>query len=233
LDTGKNILKLKLSVGSATDVGYWINAVWLIHDGNITRIEAVLLLAVFAGVMGWTIRQGLRKKADALDDEMREELKAHGMPIGKAVFWLGAGLVLLAASSRLLVWGAVEIARSLGASDLIIGLTVVAVGTSLPELGSSIIAARKGEHDIVLGNIIGSNLFNTLAVVGIAGAIHPIKTGPEVFYRDAMIMAALTLSLFIIGYGFRKKMGRINRLEGTVLLICYIGYTAYLIKSLF
>jgi cation:H+ antiporter len=112
-------------------------------------------------------------------------------------------------SSRILVWGAVKIAHGLGVSDLIIGLTIVAVGTSLPELASSIIATCRGEHDIALGNVLGSNLFNTLAVVGIAGAIHPQAVGPEVFNRDMMVMAALTLSLFIIGYGFRGP-GRIN-----------------------
>ena len=95
------------------------------------------------------------------------------MSIGRAVFWLVIGLILLIISSRILVWGAIEIARGFGVSDLIIGLTIVAIGTSLPELASSLIATRKGEHDIALGNILGSNIFNTLAVVGIAGMIHP------------------------------------------------------------
>jgi cation:H+ antiporter len=139
---------------------------------------------------------------------------------------------LLIVSSRVLVWGAVEIAHGFGVSDLIIGLTVVAVGTSLPELASSIIAARKGEHDIALGNILGSNLFNTLAVVGITGTIHPLAVGPEVFNRDILVMAALTLSLFVIGYGFRGP-GLINHIEGAVLLVCYVGYTAYLISTVF
>jgi cation:H+ antiporter len=154
------------------------------------------------------------------------------MPIRPAVFWLVAGLVLLIVSSRILVWGAVEIAHGFGVSDLIIGLTIVAVGTSLPELASSIIAARKGEHDIALGNILGSNLFNTLAVVGIAGTIQPLAVGPEVFNRDMLVMAALTLSLFVIGYGFRGP-GSINRIEGAVLLVCYVVYTAYLISTVF
>ena len=148
------------------------------------------------------------------------------------MFWLVAGLALLIVSSRILVWGAVEIAREFGVSDLIIGLTVVAVGTSLPELASSLIAARKGEHDIALGNVLGSNLFNTMAVVGIAGMIRPMTAGPEIFSRDIMVMAALTVSLFAIGYGFRGP-GRINRLEGAVLLAVYLGYTAYLIGGAF
>jgi cation:H+ antiporter len=207
-------------------------AAWQLWDGEITRLDAVVLLAVFGGLMTWTIWQGLRKKEDALGSEMEQELDVRAMPIRRAVFWLVVGLALLIVSSRILVWGAVEIAHGFGVSDLIIGLTVVAVGTSLPELASSIIAARKGEHDIALGNILGSNLFNTLAVVGIAGAIHPLTVGPEVFNRDILVMAALTLSLFVIGYGFRG-LGRINRIEGAVLLVCYVGYTAYLISTVF
>jgi len=201
-------------------------------DGTITRFEAVVLLLVFAGLMGWTIWQGLRKRVDPLGAEIEQELDAHPMPIKRAFFWLAAGLLLLIGSSRMLVWGAVEIAHFLGVSDLIIGLTIVAVGTSLPELASSIIAARKGEHDIALGNIIGSNLFNTLAVVGIAGAIHPLTVGPEVFSRDLMVMGGLTLSLFLLGWGFRGP-GRINRWEGGALFCAYFGYNAYLASAVF
>ena len=123
------------------------------------------------------------------------------------------------------------IAEGLGVSDLIIGLTVVAVGTSLPELASSIIAARRGEHDIALGNILGSNLFNTLAVVGVAAAIQPLSVGAEVLDRDMLVMAALTLSLFAIGYGWRQSGGRISRSKGGLLLAAYLAYTAYLINT--
>ncbi|MGB7934176.1 MAG: calcium/sodium antiporter [Gammaproteobacteria bacterium] len=207
-------------------------AAWQLWDGEITRIDAFVLLGVFGGLMTWTIWQGLQKKADALGSEMEQELEVHAMPIRRAIFWLVAGLIILIISSRILVWGAVEIAHDFGVSDLIIGLTIVAVGTSLPELASSVIATRKGEHDIALGNVLGSNLFNTLAVVGIAGAIHPLAVGPELFNRDMLVMAALTLSLFVIGYGFRGP-GRINRVEGLVLLACYVGYTTYLVSTVF
>jgi cation:H+ antiporter len=207
-------------------------AAWQLLDGEITRLDAVVLLAVFGGLIAWTIWQGLGKKEDALGSEIEQELEARCMPLRRAIFWLVVGLVLLIVSSRILVWGAVEIAHGFGVSDLIIGLTIVAIGTSLPELASSVIATRKGEHDIALGNILGSNLFNTLAVVGIAGAIHPLAIEAEVFNRDMLVMAALTLSLFVIGYGFRGP-GRINRIEGMVLLTCYVGYTAYLISTVF
>jgi len=207
-------------------------AAWQLWDGKITRLDAMVLLALFGSLMTWTIWQGFQKKEDTLGREMEQDLEIHAMPIRRSIFWLVAGLLLLIVSSRLLVWGAVNIAHGFGVSDLIIGLTIVAVGTSLPELASSVIATRKGEHDIALGNVLGSNLFNTLAVVGIAGVIHPLNVGLEVLNRDMLVMAALTLSLFIIGYGFRRP-GRINRIEGAVLLACYVGYTAYLINRVF
>ena len=150
------------------------------------------------------------------------------------------GLVLLVASSRALVWGAVEIARALGVSDLLIGLTIVAVGTSLPELASSIVAARKGEDDLAFGNIIGSNLFNTLIVVGIAAIIAPMNSyEPAVFTRDMPVMAVLTALLLLFGLPVRKsrvgadgkRIGRINRIEGATFLAIYIGYIGILIAQ--
>ena len=180
--------------------------------------------------MAWTLWQGYKRRTDSLGRQMEKELEVRKMPIRRAILWLGFGLILLIVSSRILVWGAVEIARGFGISDLIVGLTIVAIGTSLPELASSIIAAWKKEHDIALGNILGSNLFNTLTVVGIAGTIQPMTVAPEVLSRDIPVMALLTVSLFVIGYGFRGP-GRINRIEGAALLIFYVGYTGYLVNS--
>lgn len=200
-----------------------------IADGDISRSDAGVLLAIFGGLMIWTIRQGLRHRSDALGNEMTLSLAADTLPLNQAMIRLVSGLILLIVASRILVWGAVELARNFGVSDLIIGLTVVAVGTSLPELAASIAATRKGEHDIALGNILGSNLFNTLAVVGLAGAIHPLDVAREVLTRDVFTMGILTLSLFVIGYGFRGTGGRINRIEGVALVGSYIGYNAWLI----
>ena len=201
-------------------------------DGEISRLDGVVLLLVFGILMAWTVWQGLRKKEDALAREMEQELDENSMPVKRALLWLVLGLSLLIVSSRMLVWGSVQIAHHFGVSGLIIGLTSVAVGTCLPELASSVIAARKGEHDIALGNILGSNLFNTLAVVGIAGTIHPLDVGPEVLHRDILVMAALTLSLYGICYGVRGP-GRINRFEGIFLLAAYVGYTVYLVRTVF
>jgi cation:H+ antiporter len=201
-------------------------------DGELSRLDALVLLLVFAVLVGWTVWQGMRQKADPFGAEVAEELAEHELSIKPAIVWLVVGLLLLILSSRLLVWGAVDIAYALGVSDLIIGLTIVAVGTSLPELASSVIAARKGEHDIALGNILGSNLFNTLAVVGIAGSISPLAVSAELLSRDILLMLGLTVSLFLFGYGFRRP-GRINRMEGLVLLLVFVAYTSYLISTVF
>jgi cation:H+ antiporter len=205
-------------------------AAFQLRDGDLSRVDAWVLLGVFGGLMAWTVHQGLRQRTDALGGEIEQELAVHAMTLGRALFWVGLGLVVLIASSRILLWGAVEIARGLGVSDLIIGLTIVALGTSLPEFASSVMAIRKGEDDIALGNVIGSNLFNTLAVVGIAGTIHPMVVAPEVYSRDVPVMGLLTVSLFVIGYGFRGK-GRINRLGGATLLAGYLAYTALLVLN--
>ena len=199
---------------------------WQLWDGDLSRMDAVGLMLVFVLLIGWSIYQGFRQPDDALAKEMAEEV--HAMPLRKALLWLVVGLLLLIVSSRILVWGAVDLATMFGISDLVIGLTIVAIGTSLPELASSIIAARKGEHDLALGNILGSNLFNTLAVVGIAGLIAPMSVAPEVLTRDFPVMAALTLVLFAMCYGFRGP-GRINRLEGIALLLAFVAYTVYLL----
>ena len=201
-------------------------AAWQLWDSELSRLDALVLLGVFAGLMIWTILQGI-KQADTLGDDVEKKMQTQELSIKQSILWLIIGLLLLIASSRLLVWGAVKIAQGFGVNDLIIGLTIVAVGTSLPELASSIIAIRKNEHDLALGNVVGSNLFNTLAVVGIAGTIHPMSVSPDVLSRDISVMALLTITLFAVGFGFRGP-GRINRYEGALLLASYIGYTIYL-----
>lgn len=213
-------------------LGVTLLAVYQVWDGEITRLDALVLLLAFFIIMGWTIWNGVKKGTDSLAADLEEDLAGKNLTLKLALLWLVVGLLLLVVSSRLLVWGSVEVAQSLGVSDLIIGLTIVAIGTSLPELASSVAAARKGEHDMALGNILGSNLFNTLAVVGIAGAIHPLGFGPEVFSRDAMLMLLLTLALFVLGYGYKKRQGSINRLAGVALLACYVAYTLYLLSSI-
>src|SRR5690554_1047014 len=159
-----------------------------------------------------------------------ESLAERPMTLKAGLAWTGIGLVLLVISSRILVWGAVAIAQGFGVSDLIIGLTVVAVGTSLPELASSSSALRRRGHDLVLGNVVGSNLFNSLGVVGLAAVIHPIQVGAEVLLRDWSLMAAMTVLMAVFAVGWRGREGRINRLEGAVLLTMFLAYTAWLVR---
>ncbi|MCO4753476.1 MAG: calcium/sodium antiporter [Bacteriovoracaceae bacterium] len=222
------ILKKELPVltGIALIAGYQLS------DNHLSRMDGIVLLVLFGAFLIWTVYEGMRHPKDALSDEVVEELEENKMPVGKAFIWLFIGLIVLVASSRLLVWSAVEIATFFNVSELVIGLTVVAIGTSLPELASSVAAARKGEDDIAIGNVIGSNLFNTLAVMGLAGTIHPVGVDPEVFTRDTLFMVALTVSLFFFGFGFRKKHGKITRIEGAILMIAYGGYTYYLLETI-
>ena len=203
----------------------------LLWNGMLARTDAMVLLGVFVLLMAWSIRQGMSNGNDSMTGDEVKELDENLMSLKQAIFWLVAGLLLLIVSSRILVWGAVNIAQSFGVSDLIIGLTIVAIGTSLPELASSIAAIRKNQHDLAIGNVIGSNLFNTLAVVGLAGIIHPLEVASEVISRDFMVMGGLTLSLFVLGYGFKGRQGRINRVEGALLLAVYVGYTGWLAQG--
>ena len=202
---------------------------YLLFDNTLTFNEGLILLFGFFSLVGWSIFAAIKGKGDALESEMEDELVEHAMSLKVGIIWLLIGLVLLIASSRLLVWGAVGIAHEFGVSDLIIGLTIVALGTSLPELAASVIAARKGEHDIAIGNVVGSNMFNILAVIGIATVIAPMNNIPfEVLQRDWIVMLALTIALLVMTYGFKGKDGKITRLEGTILIICYVAYNTYL-----
>ncbi|PXX93858.1 calcium/sodium antiporter [Marinobacter vulgaris] len=200
-------------------------------DGELTRLDGWVLLGVFAVVMGWSIYQGIQGKGDSLIGETESELVAHPMPLKNALIWLVVGLVLLLVSSRMLVWGAVFIAQSLGVSDLIIGLTIVAIGTSLPELASALAAVKKNEHDLILGNIVGSGIFNTLAVVGLAATIQPLAVDMEVLYRDWTLMTALTVGLLVMSFGLNGKSRTIGRPYGLILLLVYVGYASYLAST--
>ncbi|HDZ37012.1 MAG TPA: calcium/sodium antiporter [Marinobacter sp.] len=200
-------------------------------DGEISRLDGWVLLAVFAVVMGWSIFQGMRGKPDASAGEIDAQMDSELMAMKTAILWLIIGLILLIVSSRLLVWGAVTSAQSLGVSDLVIGLTIVAIGTSLPELASALAAVRKNEHDLILGNILGSGIFNTLAVVGLAAVIKPMAVAPEVLYRDWALMLALTIGLLIMGLGITRGRKVISRFDGSVLLLVYVAYTGYLFST--
>ncbi|MFP3344013.1 calcium/sodium antiporter [Halomonas sp. SIMBA_159] len=203
---------------------------YMLLDGWVSRIEAVLLLIGLMVFIAVSIIRSRSQQDDPLTAEVTESLDSKPMSRGKSIMWTVIGLVLLIASSRLLVWGAVEIAVGFGVSDLIIGLTVVAVGTSLPELASSISALRRNEHDMVLGNVVGSNLFNSMAVVGLAGVIAPIEAGREVLVRDWSVMTFMTLMMVLFAFSWRGRPRRINRIEGGVLFAMFIAYTGYMVS---
>ena len=204
-------------------------SVALLWDGALSVTDGAILLISLAVYMVWTVLKN-PKGVDNLVEDVAEEGAPSGL--GRGLMWLVLGLVILVLSSRLLVWGAVAVAQDLGVSDLVIGLTVVAVGTSLPELASSVMAARKGEHDIALGNVVGSNFFNTLAVVGLAGVISPITVAPEILQRDLPVVSALTVLLLIFCLN-KRGAGKIGRFKGLMLVGVYVAYTVYLISTSF
>ncbi|VAW65418.1 Inner membrane protein YrbG, predicted calcium/sodium:proton antiporter [hydrothermal vent metagenome] len=209
----------------------------LAFDNVLGRIDGVLMLVLLAALMYWIVHKALQlrnnnekdEEKDPLIDEFDEEIP-RDMPMPKAIRLLLTGIVLLLVSSKLLVTGAISIAQLFGVSDLIIGLTIVAIGTSLPELAASIVSARKGEHDIALGNVIGSNLFNTLGVLGVAGLIQPSELASGVLTRDLPIMVSLTILMFVFAFG-RRGAGEITRMEGSVLLAIFASYEVILYFS--
>ena len=204
-------------------------ALVLCLDGELSRIDGAILFTGLVIMIIWMVKLGLRKhETDQLETEFEQEIPY--ITTANALFWLALGMILLLLSSKALVWGAVNIAHAFGISDLVIGLTIVAIGTSLPELAASVMSALKGEPDIALGNVIGSNMFNLLAVLGIPGLIAPHALDPEVLTRDFPFMIGFTIAMFIMAFGF-KESGRINRFEGALLVMGYIGYMVVLYNS--
>jgi len=202
----------------------------LLFDQTLSFIDGLILAIGLILVMTWLSRQALKETADPMKKEFEHELAEEPMSMGKASSILIVSLLILLGSSRLLVWGATNIAVELGVSDLIIGLTIVAIGTSLPELAATIMSAYKNEHDIALGNIIGSNIFNMLGVLAIPALMAPGKLPEGVLDRDLPWTIGLTLLLFIMAYGF-KSTGYLSRFKGGIFLLCFIAYETVLYLS--
>ncbi|MFK8017595.1 MAG: calcium/sodium antiporter [Gammaproteobacteria bacterium] len=202
-------------------------------DGYFSRMEGLALIAGLMLMLVWLIRAEVSNNPEpdtaAFDDEIPSD-----MSLPKALAMTLAGLLILLGSSNMLVWGAQNIALALGVSELVIGLTVIAIGTSLPELAASLTAAMKNQHDIAIGNVIGSNMYNLLAVMGTAGALSPSRPDINVLQRDFPVMIGMTVVLFAMAYSLNdEKGGRIARLEGGALLIAFFGYQAYVIMGSF
>ncbi|WP_298808810.1 calcium/sodium antiporter [uncultured Psychrobacter sp.] len=218
-------------------------AAWQLRDGTLSQVDGIVLLILLVAVLGlqiiMSIREGYHEHEDDIvvanaDSEHlnnSESLEKLEPSVTRGLASLIIGMLMLVASSRAIVWGAVELATLWGLSELIIGLTIVAVGTSLPELVSSLSAARKGEHDMALGNIIGSNIFNTLAVVGLATVIAPIAADPVILSRDVMAMGLLTILLVTLCVFAFKTKRQFGRTSGATLVLFFMGYTAWLIQS--
>ncbi len=211
----------------------------LAFDG-LDRTDGLIMIAILIVFLAWLIRIARQERRDAaLNDYSIDPLEQDVLndmpvdfPIEKARLYFIAGLIGLLLSSKLLVFAAVNIAESFGVSDLVIGLTIVALGTSLPELAASISSVLKKEDDLAVGNIIGSNMYNLLAVYSLPGLIAPGPVAESVITRDFPVMLALTGVLFVLGYGV-KKSGQINRWEGGGLLIAFCSYQWVLFQSTF
>lgn len=200
-------------------------------DGSLSRLDGIVLVVALVAVLLIQILLSLRSNKDKV--ELPEQLAAkEQVNVFKSFGTLILGLSLLIVSSRAIVWGAVELATLWGMSELLIGLTIVAIGTSLPELVASVAAARRGEHDMALGNVIGSNLFNTLGVVGLAAIIKPMQhIDPQILSRDVMMVGMVSVLLFILAIIAFKRQGEMKHGSGVVLILTFIFYSVLLAKS--
>lgn len=196
-------------------------ALLLVMDQHLGQLDGIILISGLFAMLFWMVQQGKKQNRDPMEKEFDQEIPK--ISTQKALLWFTIGLVLLIISSRGLVWGSINIAKAAGISDLVIGLTIVAIGTSLPELAASITSVLKKEPDIAIGNIIGSNMFNMLVVFGIPGLMSPHIIDSAILERDFTFMIGLSIALFIMAYGFKGE-GRINRYEGSLLLAGYVSY---------
>ncbi len=207
-------------------------AIFFYTGDYLSKLDGLIMLAGLGVFLYWMARLGLRAaRSDPMATEFDAEIRSD-MRTSVAVAWLIVGFILLVAGSNLLVLGAGNLARALGVSHLFIGITIVAVGTSLPELAVTATCAFKGEAELALGNIIGSNIFNLLAVVGLAVIIHPVALDAEVLYLHFPVMIVFTVALFFMAYN-KQGESRIRRQEGFVLLLAFVAYYGLLVARAF
>ena len=221
------VVRIDVPLVIACSVGLW----FLVLDGAVSRLDGLLLFSGLVVYVAWSVIQGKREPAE-IQEEFAQALPHDGnnaLYIAKQVGLVVGGLVLLVVAARLLVGGASDIARALGVSELVIGLTIVAVGTSLPELVTSVVASLRGQRDIAVGNAVGSNLFNILAVLGLGALVSPqgIAVADQVIRLDLPIMIATALAcapIFLTG-------GRISRLEGGLFVFYFTAYMAFVVMG--
>ena len=236
---GSNITNVTLVLGAAAVVGplsihsrllrreipilFLAMAVsgFFLWDGNLERYEGLILFAGLIAMVAWLAAQGAKESAADAPAALEDDDIPSGLPTRKAVLLFVVGLVCLLLGSRVLVWGAVELAMRLGVSELVVGLTVVALGTSLPELAASVAASRRGEQDIAVGNVVGSNIFNLLGVLALPGIIAPGEVSEMVVKRDFPIMLGATLLLLFMALNERNEIGK---KRGITLVVVFIFY---------
>jgi len=200
----------------------------LFLDTHLSRVDGLVLLTGLFIVMIWLTRLGFRSSAsDPMSVEYEAEIPLH-VNMRMAIFWLVIGLASLLVGAELLVDAAINIAHALGVTELVIGIVLVALATSLPELAVSMVSALKGEYGLALGTIVGSNIFNMLAVIGVAAVIEPAELPTSVLSLHIFVLVAFTLALFAMTYDYDGK-GRISRLEGGALLVAYLAFIAFVV----
>ena len=200
----------------------------LFLDSYLSRVDGLVLLTGLIIVMIWLTRLGFRSSSsDPLRAEFDAEIPKH-MSMRVAIFWLLVGIATLLVGAELMVEGAVAIAEELGVSQIVIGITMVALATSLPELAVSAVSAFRGEYGLAIGTIVGSNIFNLLAVIGVAATISPADLHPSVLSLHIFVMVAFTLVLFAMTYEYEGR-GQITRFEGFALITAYLSYQAYVV----
>ena len=200
----------------------------LFLDTRLSRPDGIVMLTGLAIVMIWFVRIGIRS---AVNDPIKMDYEAEipdDVSNKMAIIWVIVGLATLLAGAEWLVDGSIGIAKAMGVTDVVIGITIVAFGTSVPELAVSLVSALRREYGLAIGNIVGSNIFNLLAVIGIAATIHPATVGPSVLSLHIFVMVAFTLVLFAMTYDYDGK-ALLSRLEGIALLLAYIAYLYYVV----
>ena len=220
------IVRKEMPILLGTSIGCYLLA---LSDG-LSRTDGIVMLGGLAIFLLWLIRDAIQARQNNARDAAIEEGITTSISTTKACWWTAAGLIGLLVSSQMVVWAAEELARAFGISDLVIGLTIIALGTSLPELAASITSVLKKEDDIAIGNVLGSNMYNLLAVLALPSLISPGPLEPVVLSRDFPGMIGFTVALFAFGFSFRAH-GRINRIEGLILIFGYFGYQFLVIRG--
>ncbi|MFT6371820.1 MAG: cation:H+ antiporter [Gammaproteobacteria bacterium] len=205
---------------------------WCLIDGSLNQIDGLTLLLALLAILVYLIKSHRNNpNKNGIEDELSKTIPEN-MTLISAIIWSLVGLTVLVGSSKILVWGATDIALALGVSELIIGLTVIALGTSLPELAASIASLKKGVPDMAIGNIIGSNLFNSLAVIGIPALVTDFSINAHAVSRDLPVVVGLTILLLCFSFFPASSNQSLTRIKGLCLLCCFVIYQLYLYYSI-